>query len=361
MSELRRITERYRLDKQVAASDAGSVFRATDIQSGATVAVKLINSDGGESEEQRERFLTTAGVFQSLHHPALPRVFDFGFTTAGSAFLVTEFLHGSGFEEVAGSAPGRVLTLLIQVVDSLEAMGAQGISTRNLRTENLLVVPGEGGEQVKILGLGSAVLEPGAMPVLDGYPEDLRAFGLLACRMLRVQTDFRVGIPLEVAVELEDIEALRALLEAALHGDPERHYPSWTEVREALRSALSGQTGARGMARTEAFATHPGLKTDGARLAPAVPPQRGDDLDSTMMVAEPEPLAPPPAESVPQPPVLAELARTVEIPRVAVQDVMGRPVPGAAAPPAQPPLPVVSQPPAHAALPPPPPMPFVPE
>ena len=112
------------------------------------------------------------------------------------------------------------------------------------------------------------------MPVLDGYPEDLRAFGLLACRMLRVQTDFKVGIPLEVAVELEDIEALRALLEAALHGDPERHYPSWAEVRKALRSALFGQTGAKAMVRTEAFATHPGLAADGAPGAAG-----GDDAD----------------------------------------------------------------------------------
>jgi serine/threonine protein kinase len=309
MTELRRITERYRLDKQVAASDAGSVFRGTDIQSGATVAVKLINSDGGESDEQRERFLETAGLLQSLQHPSLPRVVDFGFTTAGSAFLVTEFLHGSSFEEVAGSAPGRVISLLLLVVDGLEAMSAQGISTRNLRADNLLVVPGEGGEQVKILGLGSAVLESGAMPVLDGYPEDLRAFGLLACRMLRVQTDFKVGIPLEVAVELEDIEALRALLEAALHGDPEGHYPSWADVRKALRAALFGAAGDKATARTEAFATHPGLAADGAPAAtmqirrspsgwddpppPPEPPPAFDSKQGTVLIAQPQ--LPPPA------------------------------------------------------------------
>jgi serine/threonine protein kinase len=315
MTELRRITEWYRLDKQVAASDAGSVFRGTDIQSGATVAVKLINSDGGESDEQRERFLETAGLLQSLQHPSLPRVVDFGFTTAGSAFLVTEFLHGSSFEEVAGSAPGRVISLLLLVVDGLEVMSAQGISTRNLRADNLLVVPGEGGEQVKILGLGSAVLEPGAMPVLDGYPEDLRAFGLLACRMLRVQTDFKVGIPLEVAVELEDIEALRALLEAALHGDPEGHYPSWADVRQALRAALFGAAGDKATARTEAFATHPGLAADGAPAAtmqirrsppgwddpppPPEPPPAFDPKQGTVLIARPQ-LPPPPPQPSPE-------------------------------------------------------------
>jgi len=276
MTELRRITERYRLEKQVASSDAGSVFRGTAIQSGKVVAVKLINSDGAESEEQRERFLETSRVLQSLRHPGVPRVLDFGFTTAGSAFLVTEYLHGSSFEDLAGSAPARVLSLLLLLVDGLEAMAGEGVSTRNLRAENLLVVPGTEGDQVKILGLGSATLEPGALPVLDGYSEDLRAFGLLACQMLRVKVESKVGIPLETAVALEDIEALRALLDAALHGDPEGQYPSYTEVRKALRLALFGQTGRKPAARTETFATRPSPETAGSTQAGTVMIRRSD-------------------------------------------------------------------------------------
>ena len=279
MTELRRITERYRLEKQIASSDAGSVFRGTDIQSGETVAVKLINSDGGESEEQRERFLESAGALKALRHPCVPRVTDFGFTTAGSAFLVTEYLEGFNFQDLAGSAPVRVLSLLVLLVDGLEAMARQGITAPNLRAENLLVAPGAEGEQIKILGLGSAILEPGTVPVLDGYPEALRAFGLLACQMLRVQTDIKVGIPLEVAVELEDIEALRALLEAALRGDPGRLYPSYEEVRKALRLALFGQTGRKAIQRTETFATHPGTAGEGTRAGTVVVrrPQAGWD------------------------------------------------------------------------------------
>src|SRR5215213_1326449 len=182
MSELRRITERYRLDKLVVSTDAGSVFRGTDNQSGETVAVKLINSGtGGESEEQREQFLATSRTLQSLHHPSIPKVLDFGFTTAGSAFLVTEYLHGTSFEEFAGSAPVRVLSLLLLVVDGLEALARHGISCRNLAAENLLVVPGAEGEQVKILGWGSVALRSDAVPELDGYRDDLRGLGLLIC------------------------------------------------------------------------------------------------------------------------------------------------------------------------------------
>jgi hypothetical protein len=243
MSELRRITERYRLDKLVMAGSGGSVFRGTDIQSGATVAVKLINSENGESEEQRKQFLQTAGTLQSLHHPGVPRVLDFGFTTAGSAFLVTEYLDGSGFLEFSGSATGRVLSLLLLLVDGLDILARQGISVGNLAAENLLVVPGANGEEVKILGLGSTTLAVVSAADPATHRTDLRAFALLACQMLRLEAEPPVDLPLAVVGEVEDVTTLRLLLDSALRGDPAGLYPSFQEVRKALRLVLFGQTG----------------------------------------------------------------------------------------------------------------------
>ncbi len=315
MSELRRITERYRLDKLVSASDAGSVFRGTDIQSGETVAVKLINSDDAEAEDQRERFLAVCRSLQALHHPSLPRVLDFGFTTAGSAFLVTEFLHGSSFEDFAGSSPTRVLSLLLLVVDGLEAMARQGLSSGNLRAANLLVAPGPDGEQVKILGLGSPALRSETVPsASEAYRDDLRGFGTLACRMLGVTAtpEGRIGVPREAVAELEDFEALRTLIEAALRGDPEGILPTYAEVRRVLRLALFGQTGRRREQPTTMF-TPPSATprtermewtgvsessgTQAIRLEPAKPPEMPTTLlqvpTGTMLLKKPE--SPPPA------------------------------------------------------------------
>jgi hypothetical protein len=94
MSELRRITERYLLEKQIAASEAASIFRGTDIESGSTVAVELIRDEDGETAEWRQQFLETARALRALDHPSLPRVLDFGITHAGGAFLVTEVRDG---------------------------------------------------------------------------------------------------------------------------------------------------------------------------------------------------------------------------------------------------------------------------
>ncbi len=91
MNELRRITERYLLEKQIASREAVSIFRGTDLESGATVAVELIHGDDdGGTAEWRQQFVETARALRSLEQPSLPRVLDFGITHAGGAFLVTE-------------------------------------------------------------------------------------------------------------------------------------------------------------------------------------------------------------------------------------------------------------------------------
>lgn len=267
MNELRRITERYLLEKQLATSEAVSVFRGTDLQSGATVVVELIRGD--ESMEQRQRFLEAARSLQSLDHPSLPRVLDFGITHAGSAFLVTEPLDGFGLEELAGSPPIRVLSLLLRLVEGLEALESLGIPSPGLGAGNLLVVPGPEGEQVKILGLGSAALEPAGRRVPEDPAGDFHAFGLLACRLLRVQTAPTVGIPLEVAADLKDFEALRDLLEASLRGDPGGFNASWRQVHEALRLALSG-----GERRSPPTRPAPMPEVPSSPVPAALPPDR---------------------------------------------------------------------------------------
>jgi serine/threonine protein kinase len=256
MSEPRRITERYRLEKRVSSKDSGSVFRAVDTRSGETVTVKLINA--GDSEEQRELFESHLAALGEVRHPALPRILDFGFTTAGSAFLITEHLEGSDLTELADASPERILTLLIQLAEGLEAVTAQGLALRNLSLENLRVVPAPDGEQVKILGLGTAAFLAGAPDGSegpDGYSGDRRSFAELALRALHLSAQesrgtVSVALPLQVAGSLQEPERLREVLEGILRGDPEGHFSTWGAIGRTLRTALLGGTGRQPHART---------------------------------------------------------------------------------------------------------------
>lgn len=154
----RELTDRYQLQRILKSTRFGTVLRATDVSSGGTVAVKLVTVDSphGLAVDGPE-FEKLAGKLVRLSHPNLPAVLDFGFTTDGSAFLALELLEGKGFETLAGAPPARLLSLVGQALNGLEALAGQGLAHHNLSPDNLFVVSDPGGERVVLLGLGTAV------------------------------------------------------------------------------------------------------------------------------------------------------------------------------------------------------------
>jgi hypothetical protein len=183
MSELRRITEDYHLDKLVHSSEAANVFRASRIPSGDTVAVKLISAT---DESQREAFEELASALRTLDHPRLPRILDYGFTTAGTAFLVTEFCAGLQLPPLAIAPPDRALSILLQLAVVLEAFASLGTHHGRLEAENVLLLADAGeGEDVKLLGLRCAT----SFPQGEGVAIDRRDLARLSCQLLGVALD----------------------------------------------------------------------------------------------------------------------------------------------------------------------------
>lgn len=300
MGELQGVGERYRLDGLAVSDGAGSVFRGTDTRSGEAVSIELVHDEiRPEDVEARERFLGTARTLQTLDHPGLPKVLDFGFTESGNPFLVTDHAHGPSLEDLAGAAPGRLLSLLLVLADGLEALAARGISVPGLSPGDVLVVPGEQGERIRLRGLGRAVSGE------ESHRPTLRAFALLAAAVLRISPN-EVGIPLELAVELNDPEALRDLLKAAFRGDAEGRYASFREVRRALTQAFLGRD-----APPVSTETRPDLRT---LVTPEIPEKDFDHrtraLDSVLTAGEPgdwktQVYVPPPPQPPPPVPVAA--------------------------------------------------------
>jgi serine/threonine protein kinase len=262
--QFRELTDRYQLEKILKSTRFGTVLRAVDAKSGRTVAVKLITvtspprlvAGAPEFEKMGATLAAMAG------HPGLPAVLDSGFTTDGSAFLVMELLAGKGLDTLAGASPAQALTRIAQALEGLEALAAQGIAHLNVSPDNLLVVETPAGEQVKLLGLGTAVFRPqGAEAAAAGPGEnarfqapevaagavaadsraDLYSLAVTACHALGATIGFGdspvVQLPLSVSFDLENDEALRQGLERALRQRPEER-PSIRELREALRLAI---------------------------------------------------------------------------------------------------------------------------
>src|SRR5512140_1531115 len=85
------IGERFEIGKYVAAGGMGQVFRARDVQSGETVAVKMLL---GGLAVHMARFDQERKLLAKLSHPGIVRYVAHGLAAPGEPYLVMEWLDG---------------------------------------------------------------------------------------------------------------------------------------------------------------------------------------------------------------------------------------------------------------------------
>jgi hypothetical protein len=324
MVQFRELTERYRLDKILKSTRAGTVLRATDLRSGGPVAVKLIPlASPAALEAGAHHFERLAATVAALGHPNLPAVLDSGFSPDGNAFLVMELLDGWGLDSLTEAPPTRVLGLMEQALSGLEALATRGLAHGGLSPANVFVLSALEWDRIKLLGLGSAIFRdpaaPGAeaagfrAPELDrpGAVPDVRSdvysLALTACHALRATVGGGespiVQMPLAVSFALENDEALRRVLERSLRQDPAAR-PSLRELREGIRLAV-GSTAAAPEAPATAPAEGSAAPVPEAP-SPAKAPARQAAVPPEMLAVIPEAWKPagasPPAAAPPPPP-----------------------------------------------------------
>ncbi|HEX9668614.1 MAG TPA: hypothetical protein VGC93_03940, partial [Thermoanaerobaculia bacterium] len=155
--EGRELTDRYRLEKILKSTPATTVMAAVEAASGRPVVIKLVHPRSAAGlDVARSRFAHWAATVRALSHPAFPAILEAGFDAEGSAFLVVERLSGRGFETTPPS-PSRAAALLAGVGEALALLAKRGLAHGNLAADNLWLAPApQGGEEVKLLGLGTA-------------------------------------------------------------------------------------------------------------------------------------------------------------------------------------------------------------
>src|SRR6185312_2814634 len=89
----RNVGDRYRLLEVIGDGGMGRVFRAEQLTTGRTVALKLLHSQFCGVAEVVQRFEREAEVTRQLSHPHIVKVVEFG-EWEGRLYLATEFLAG---------------------------------------------------------------------------------------------------------------------------------------------------------------------------------------------------------------------------------------------------------------------------
>ncbi len=156
--------------RRIAQGGMGAILEASDCKLGRTIAVKVMLSEAGCSEEQKQRFIQEAAVLGRLEHPNIVPIHDLGRDAEGQLFYTMKLVKGRTLQQILDDLRrekrealdhytlDRRLTIFRKVCDALAFAHAQKIIHRDLKPENIMV--GEFGEVL--------VMDWGIAKILDG-------------------------------------------------------------------------------------------------------------------------------------------------------------------------------------------------
>lgn len=179
---------RYLLKQRIGAGGMGEVWRAEDTVLRRVVALKVLHAALSDDENFRRRFVQEARTVAALRARGVVEIFDIraepGDDGEALTYLVMEFLEGRSLHSaIARRAPmpaHRVLPLLAQVADALEAAHRAGIVHRDIKPANI-IVGADGSPTILDFGIAlrsdqTALTATGTVLGTVGYasPEQLR-------------------------------------------------------------------------------------------------------------------------------------------------------------------------------------------
>jgi len=184
------IDGKYRIDRELSRGGMGTVFVATHVHLGTTVAVKLLRDGTDDDARLRSiattlaagsattgdapsgrRFLREAQLAARLRHPNLVQVLDYG--VAGVPYLVMELVPGESLRARLNRASrlslAETCALFDGIASGLAAAHAGGVIHRDLKPDNIVL---DDHDRPKVVDFGLAVDEAsdGAPSPLAGTP-----------------------------------------------------------------------------------------------------------------------------------------------------------------------------------------------
>jgi eukaryotic-like serine/threonine-protein kinase len=148
----------YVIDKPLGKGGMGSVYAATDTQTGQRVAIKALTPHLAAAEGFRERFEAEIESLKTLRHEGIVRLYGYG-EQDGVLFYSMELIEGISLEDELKA--GRrfnwreVTNIAIQLSLALKHAHDHGIVHRDIKPANILLA---GDEHVKLADFGIARL-----------------------------------------------------------------------------------------------------------------------------------------------------------------------------------------------------------
>jgi serine/threonine protein kinase/HAMP domain-containing protein len=148
---------RYEIKEMIGEGAMAKVYRAYDPEINRSVAFKILKEDHCVDEEYLSRFLREAKAAGALSHSGIVTVFDVG-KLENAPYIMMELLAGCDLGEVLKGKKKlplkQTLIIALQLAKSLDYAHKSGIVHRDIKPDNIIVMPD--GESIKVADFGIA-------------------------------------------------------------------------------------------------------------------------------------------------------------------------------------------------------------
>ncbi|MDX9720066.1 MAG: serine/threonine-protein kinase [Myxococcota bacterium] len=160
-----RLDDRYELVSRLGQGGFGVVYRARQLSTGQTVAIKVLLQGpeyGVDALARHQRFEREMELIGQLKHPNIVRLIDSGHTPDGRLYTVLEYIDGKDLAELLDAshalAPVTAKRLMTQVLEALASAHELGIVHRDLKPGNIMVTGTGRWCNAMVLDFGIATL-----------------------------------------------------------------------------------------------------------------------------------------------------------------------------------------------------------
>jgi serine/threonine protein kinase len=157
------IGDRYRLVRELGRGGMGVVWIAHSLVLGVDIALKMIRASVA-GPVIASRMAREAHAAARMGHPALVRVFDFGWTSRGDPYLVMELVQGETLFSLLAREHRidaiRAVQMILPIADGLRVAHDKQIVHRDIKPDNIfLATDALGRTQPKLIDFGIAKVE----------------------------------------------------------------------------------------------------------------------------------------------------------------------------------------------------------